>query len=151
MQGPLVQNDVIEKWSRFLQGSLLFQGLQVRDLTEALISTEAFKVHTKIVEQRCVLLDCVIYREMSFTFNHLQLPIIYWVLEILRSYIFQNLRLQFNWAQDFSIFYNCTGNCWDFEAHEVIFFVRLAIFGWTISLSTAMKLMWNYTLYFFII
>ena len=62
MQGPLVQNDVIEKWSRFLQGSLLFQGLQVRDLTEAPISTETFKVHTKIVEQRCVLLDCVIYR-----------------------------------------------------------------------------------------
>lgn len=62
MQGPLVQNDVIEKWSRFLQGSLLFQGLQVQDLTEAPISTEAFKVHTKIVEQKCVLLDCVIYR-----------------------------------------------------------------------------------------
>ena len=62
MQGPLVQNDVIEKWSCFLRGSHLFQGLQVRDLTEAPISTEAFKVHTKIIEQRCVLLDCVIYR-----------------------------------------------------------------------------------------
>ena len=57
-----MQNDVLEKWSRFLQGSHMFQGLQVRDLTEAPISTEAFKVHTKIVEQRCVLLDCVIYR-----------------------------------------------------------------------------------------
>ena len=48
------------------KGPHLFQGLQVWDLTEAPISTEAFKVPTKIIEQRCVLLDCIIYRNECY-------------------------------------------------------------------------------------
>ena len=71
-----MQKDIIEKWSRFLQGSLLFQGLQVRDLTEAPI---VLKLSRSILKSSNRDVCCLIalFTEMSFTFNHLQLLIIY--------------------------------------------------------------------------
>lgn len=78
----------------FSSGSTPVSALQVPDLTGTPISTEAFKVHTKIIEQRCVLLDCIIYRNELY-FQSSSVAKLYTVLEILISYIFQNLRLQF--------------------------------------------------------
>ena len=76
MQVPLVQNDVIEKWSRFLQDPHLFQGLQVRDLTEA-PKLLVLKLSRSILKSSNRDVCCLIalFTEMSFTFNHLQLLI----------------------------------------------------------------------------